>query len=60
VDQELRPLVLSVAEVAALLRVSPSTVWKAVKRRDIRSIRLGSRVLVPRGEIERLVGESAA
>ena len=59
-DCDLRLLVLSVDEAAAVLKVSPSTVWKSIKCGDIRSIRLGSRVLVPRSEIERLVGEKVA
>jgi excisionase family DNA binding protein len=46
---------LSVRETAATLGLSPAATYKAVERGDIRSIRIGGRILVPRAAIERLL-----
>jgi excisionase family DNA binding protein len=46
-------LVLTVPEVAKILRVSPGTVYNAVKRGDLPHINIGKRVIVPRVQLER-------
>ncbi len=50
------PLVVSVAEAARLLGISSWFAWQLVRRGEIRSLRLGRRVLVPRFIVEQLVG----
>ncbi|MCL6522701.1 MAG: helix-turn-helix domain-containing protein [Firmicutes bacterium] len=42
------PLVLTVAEVARLLRVGQTTLRQALKRGDIPHVRLGRRILIRR------------
>ncbi|MCK9525846.1 MAG: helix-turn-helix domain-containing protein [Limnochordia bacterium] len=49
-------LVLTVPEVAKILRVSPGTVYNAVKRGDLPHINIGKRVIVPRVQLERWLG----
>jgi excisionase family DNA binding protein len=47
-------------EVAALLRLSRGSVYQAVRRKEIPTIRIGRRVLVPSDALEKLLsGESA-
>lgn len=52
---------LTCPEVAQTLGISVDSVYLAIKRQEIRAVRFGRRVLVPRDEIDRLlaVGESA-
>ncbi|MBX5465669.1 MAG: helix-turn-helix domain-containing protein [Clostridia bacterium] len=47
-DENGEPLVLTVAEVARLLRVGQSTLRQALKRGDIPHVRLGRRILIRR------------
>lgn len=54
-----RPLALSVAEAAKLLRVSRTHVYELIRRDELPSVRLGRRVVVPRIAIERLLEGSA-
>jgi len=49
------PLVLSVPEVSRLLRLSPTSVYSAIHKRQIDSVRIGRRLLVPRASIEALL-----
>ena len=58
-EREIGPLVYTVAEAARLLKVSPTLVRRTVRKGELRAIRMGDRILIPRGEIERLVGEAA-
>jgi excisionase family DNA binding protein len=58
-EAELRPLVLSVDEAAVVLGVSPATVLKLTRTGEIRAVRLGRRILIPRHEVARIVGEAA-
>jgi excisionase family DNA binding protein len=47
----------SVEEVADLLGLHVNTVRRAVWRGDVRAARIGRRVLIPRAEVERLLGQ---
>ena len=58
-EREIGPLVYTVAEAARLFKVSPTLVRRTVRKGELRAIRMGDRILIPRGEIERLVGEAA-
>lgn len=49
--------VYSVAEVAAMLGLSKPTVQKALKRGELPSFRVGTKVLVQRAAVERLLKE---
>jgi excisionase family DNA binding protein len=47
-------------EVAALLRLSRGSVYQAVRRKEIPTIRIGRRLLVPSDALEKMLsGESA-
>jgi excisionase family DNA binding protein len=50
--------VITVAEVAALLRISRGSAYDAAKRGEIPTIRIGRRLLVPREGFEWLLGGS--
>ncbi len=52
-DREL-PFLLSVTETARLLGLSHRMAQKLIYKKEIRSIRLGARRMVPRSEVERL------
>lgn len=47
-------IAFSVAEVAKLIGVHQNSVKNYVKRGEIRVVKLGARVLVPKAELERL------
>lgn len=50
---------LDQAEVAQRLNVSRTTIWRLIKRGDIRAVRIGSRTLIPRTELQRLIAEGS-
>lgn len=50
-------LAYSKAEAAKLLGLHENSVSNAIRRGELRAVRLGTRVLIPRGELERLLGE---
>ena len=50
----------SVPEAAQIIGVGKTTLWEAVYRGEVKVARLGSRVIVPKGEIDRLLGDEAA
>jgi excisionase family DNA binding protein len=52
------PLAVDVREAARLISLSRFTVRRYIKRGLLRAVRVGRRVLVPIGELERLVGSS--
>ncbi len=54
------PLVMRPEEVAEALRCGRSSVYEAIRRGDIRAVRLGRRVLVPRAALEELLGIQGA
>lgn len=45
---------LTVAEVAALLRVSPATVRRWLMAHDMRGVKVGASWRVPQSEVDRL------
>lgn len=53
----IEPDLLNLVEVAQRLNVSRTTIWRLVKRGDIRAVRIGSRTLIPRTELQRIVGD---
>ncbi len=47
-------------EVASLLRISRGSAYEAAKRREIPTIRIGRRLLVPIAALERMLAGNAA
>ena len=52
--------VRTLSEVAALLRISRGSAYEAAKRKEIPTIRIGRRLLVPSDALERLLSGNAA
>jgi excisionase family DNA binding protein len=52
--------VITVEEAAEILRISRNGAYEAVKRKEIPSIRIGRRVLVPRIALEKMLRGEAA
>jgi len=50
-----KPQTLSVEEAAKVLGIGITTAYAAVKRREIPSIRIGGRLLVPKPALERML-----
>lgn len=59
-DLRAEDLVLTVEEVAAVLRISVRSAYEGVRRRDIPSIRVGNRILIPRQALERKLNDACA
>jgi excisionase family DNA binding protein len=60
-EQWLRPegcQTLSVEEAAEILGISRASAYAAAKRREIPTIRIGRRLLVPIGSFERMLTET--
>ena len=55
---EPRPALLSLAATAQLLSLSARTVARLVASGELRTVRVGERVLVPAGEVERLAASA--
>ena len=53
-------LALSVKEAAETLGVGKELIYRAINRGELRAVRLGGRVMVPRIELERLLGMETA
>ena len=55
------PEVLTVAEVAAALRFTPTTIYAKLERGEIRGVRTSptARIRIPRSELERLLRPEA-
>jgi excisionase family DNA binding protein len=51
------PAFATVEEVAALLRISRSSAYEAIKRGEIPTVSFGRRLRVPRSTLLRLAGE---
>lgn len=49
-------LALTVRESASVLGVGRDAVYNAINRGDLRAVRLGGSLLVPRAELERILG----
>jgi excisionase family DNA binding protein len=52
--------VKTLTEVAALLRISRGSAYEAAKRKEIPTIRIGRRLLVPSDAFERLLSGNTA
>ena len=52
------PDVLSVDDVAKFLRIGRSSVYEAIRRRQIKSMRIGRRILVPKAVLDDLLDVS--
>lgn len=52
--------VLTVEEVQKSLRMSRNAVYEAIKRKEIPSVRIGRRIVIPRLAYERLLSGEAA
>lgn len=50
---------LTVAEAAQALGISKSAAYAAANKGDLPTIRIGRKILVPKVQLERLLGESA-
>jgi excisionase family DNA binding protein len=50
------PAVLTVHEVAEILRIGRISAYQAIERGDVPSIRIGRRILIPRHALEQLLG----
>lgn len=57
---EALPLVLTVPEVARVLRVSPSLVYELVRCEQLPSIKIGRKIRVSRSALLLYLGESAS
>lgn len=55
-----KPATIGLPDLAVLLGVSRTSVYRAVARGEIRAVRLGRRITVPLREVDRLLGESPA
>lgn len=49
------PAVLTVLEVAKILRIAKMSVYHAIARGDLPAIRIGRRVLIPRFALEQML-----
>ena len=49
------PTVLTVCEVAKILRLGKISVYQAIEKGEIPCIRIGRRILIPRHALERLL-----
>lgn len=49
-------LTVTVAEAAEILGISRRLVYDAINRNELRAISIGRRLVIPRAEIERLLG----
>jgi excisionase family DNA binding protein len=53
------PTVYTVYEVAQILRIGKISVYQAIGRGDVPSIRIGRRILIPRAALEVLLNAGA-
>ena len=56
---EKRPLTYRVREAAQLLGVSPDSIYDAVNRGEIRYLRFGRTIRIPKFVVDEMVGRSA-
>jgi excisionase family DNA binding protein len=50
------PLVLTVEETAAALRIGRTAAYEAARRGEIPTVKVGRRLLVPRAKLEAMLG----
>ncbi len=58
-DAKTPPLALSVAEAAIALRMCTNSVYAAVRSGDLPSVRIGGRIVIPVGALQRKLEEMA-
>ncbi len=51
------PDVLTVAETAKFLRLGRNTVYEAVRRHELPSVRIGRRLLIPKHALQKLLDD---
>ena len=49
------PTVLTVVEVAKILRIGKISVYQAIQRGEVPSIRIGRRILIPKFALEQML-----
>ena len=54
------PTVLTVVEVAKILRIGKISVYQAIQRGEVPSIRIGRRILIPKFALEQLLTRPSA
>jgi excisionase family DNA binding protein len=54
------PTVLTVVEVAKILRIGKISAYQAIERGEVPSIRIGRRILIPRFALEQLLTRPSA
>ena len=60
-NEQRKRVVMTLAEVASLLRISKNSAYEAARRGEIPTIKIGRRLIVPADAFERLLsGKSAA
>lgn len=57
-EQSIPPILVDIPAAAAALSVSVATMWRLVNNREVESVRLGRRVLIPVAELHALVDEA--
>jgi excisionase family DNA binding protein len=55
-----QPLTYTVEEAAKLLRIGRNQAYEAARSRELPTIRIGKRILVPRVALERMLEAAAA
>ncbi len=54
------PLVLTVEEAAKALKIGRSAMYEAIAKGQVRSIKIGRKIRIPRAALAQLLGESVA
>lgn len=54
-DERSQPLAVGVKEACRLLSIGPTNFYKRARLGEIRTVRLGMRILVPRSEIDAIL-----
>jgi excisionase family DNA binding protein len=55
-----RPMTYTVEEAAKLLRIGRNQAYDAVKSRELPTIKIGKRILVPRAALEKMLAKAGA
>jgi excisionase family DNA binding protein len=50
----MEPILVSVEEAATSLSVDQDTLWRQIRAGRVKTVRIGRRVLVPMGELQRI------
>ena len=50
----------SVTDVARIFGVAPSHIWRLCQRGELPSIRLGSRILIPRDAVDQMLEDAGS